>query len=373
MTVAHINTKQFALSEALSEYLNNKFIPQENFDNKSLYDFDFDIWSSLELAKTDNEVFSFLTTCYPQLGFAIQKGISQTTSYKNSVYKGYQIDNLIANTSFLNTENIHIEIYKSFAGNIPVFKCVSSASFTFIIQALLHKNEPIEIPDSMGAVLINGIANWKKIGTIKKEWYENNPICLHNDFHSFLQQNSSLYKDQLIILSSKNYSNITPEKLGLSPEKWKEYSYTIRKEHECTHLYTLKKYGNASNNLHDELIADYIGIIATKKVFEKKWLLTFLGLEEYPKYRIGARLENYIKTIKIDSPDFMVITYLMYNAIENLALFHNIIGNLSSETDLYCRIDTLCETSLLYIASSNGHKILVTNYKQKIFQSQSEL
>jgi hypothetical protein len=33
---------------------------------------------------------------------------------------------------------------------------------------------------------------------------------------------------------------------------------SIREEHECTHLYTLKKYGVHQIVLHDELIADYI-------------------------------------------------------------------------------------------------------------------
>ncbi len=47
------------------------------------------------------------------------------------------------------------------------------------------------------------------------------------------------------------------------------------------------------NNLHDELIADYAGITAAVGRYRAGWFLRFLGLEGFPAYRAGGRLDLY--------------------------------------------------------------------------------
>ena len=59
-------------------------------------------------------------------------------------------------------------LYKSFAGNVPVIVISDESDFVKIAQALLYRNSPKEIPMSMGACLINGINNWRKINLLKK-------------------------------------------------------------------------------------------------------------------------------------------------------------------------------------------------------------
>ena len=64
-------------------------------------------------------------------------------------------------------------------------------------------------------------------------------------------------------------------------------------EHECAHYLTKRVTGSMSNNLLDELLADYVGIVAAAGTYRGDWALEFLGLEDYPAYRNGARLQNY--------------------------------------------------------------------------------
>lgn len=53
----------------------------------------------------------------------------------------------------------------------------------------------------------------------------------------------------------------------------------LRREHECTHYYTKKFYGSASNNLHDELIADFFGIYAAFGYYQAKLFKHFMGID----------------------------------------------------------------------------------------------
>lgn len=154
--------------------------------------------------------------------------------------------------------------------------------------------------------------------------------------------------------------------MGLDENLWLSYSISIREEHECTHLYTLKKFGVASNNLHDELIADYIGIVKTIGTYNKSWMLMFMGLENYPKYRQGARLENYTSANKLSKEDFKQLVTIIKMAIENISIFHESLGNLQLNRDQMCRIDALCDTSLEELSSTNGASLLIDNYIKKL-------
>ena len=45
--------------------------------------------------------------------------------------------------------------------------------------------------------------------------------------------------------------------------EWKKKSLTLRKHHECTHYFTKQVYGISENILHDEVMADFIGMYET--------------------------------------------------------------------------------------------------------------
>jgi hypothetical protein len=347
------------LSHALKEYLLNKFDNKQPLSEESKNEF----WDDYSKNNTNENIFDLLKRCYPQLNLPIETGIEKSELYKEFVLKG-KIDftSLPAALELIDSKNIKFENNTCLAGKIPVLTISNKEDFVKIIQSLLHKNNPVEVPQSMGAVLINGVNNWERIKILKSQWQAKNPSGNWNQEFSNVILNKSLYKDKLIILSSKPYSNVAAKQLGLTEDIWISYSVSIRKEHEFTHLYTLKRYGHASNNLHDELIADYIGIIKTIGYYDKTWMLHFMGLEEYPKYRRGARLENYVKDNRLSREDFRQLIKIVKNAIEIISLFDKHLGKLNSDKDQVCRVDALCETGLIELASQNGAVLLLEKY-----------
>jgi hypothetical protein len=91
-----------------------------------------------------------------------------------------------------------------------------------------------------------------------------------------------LYQDRLIILSAGPYSNVTASNLGLTETEWQQLSLKIRLEHESTHYFTRRFFGSMRNNIADELIADYRGIVAALGYYRSDWFLHFVGLESFP-------------------------------------------------------------------------------------------
>jgi AraC-like DNA-binding protein len=87
--------------------------------------------------------------------------------------------------------------------------------------------------------------------------------------------------------------------MGLDEQEWLQLSLIIRLEHECIHYLTSRLFNLMRNNLLDELIADYGGIVAACGYYRADWFLRFLGLESFPDYRAGGRLENYHHAITL--------------------------------------------------------------------------
>ena len=349
------------LSENLKSYLANRFLSAS--EKRVIEDL---FWVENNNA-FHRKPIEFLKLCFPQLCFPIEKGVGESKLYRDATLKG-KFNNFEGEKNFLklnDKDSIQLFLYKSFAGNVPVIVISDESDFVKIAQALLYRNSPKEIPMSLGACLINGINNWQKINLLKKEWQNKSPAndTWSYEFKEHILPYPSLYKDKLILLSKKKYSGVESNAVGLAENEWLEISFKIRLEHECTHLFTLSQFGIASNNLHDELIADYIGITKALGNFNKEWMLLFLGLEQFPNYRKGARLENYIENFNFE--DFSKLKNIIKNAVENICLFDLEIGkHNSSDEELIRRIKTLCKVSLLDISSKKGNLILIDEYSR---------
>ncbi|MDD2189725.1 MAG: hypothetical protein PHV71_03495 [Eubacteriales bacterium] len=170
---------------------------------------------------------------------------------------------LFANVSLNNYNSMHTQLYQSFGGKIPIMYMKDRDEFEKLICEILYKGVKREIPASMGALTIKG---WKDI---------------------FGQSHRA------ILLSDGYYSAVLPEEIDIDPEDWKQKSLILRRAHECTHYYTLRAYGFMNNALKDELIADTMGLIESFGEYRHDLFLRFMGLENYPEYRWGGRLQNY--------------------------------------------------------------------------------
>lgn len=154
-------------------------------------------------------------------------------------------------------DKVKIEIYNSVAGNIPVIYAFNEPDFYELVTKIIHKGKKMPNLEKTGASFAFGLTN------------------------------------KFIILSNKPYSNIEAQKLGLDEQTWKDYSILIRREHECTHYFTKRFLGSSRNNLHDELVADFAGILSASGEYHANWFLVGMGLDEYPKEQDFGRFPVY--------------------------------------------------------------------------------
>jgi len=354
--------------EEVLAYTKNKFRFNSTLNKNREIDKQFiSTWNAYKAESEKIGVFKMLQSKFKQFQFPIQKNISIEQDYKNATLRGKTTlhNPLATGLSLKKPDELKLIIYHSIAGTIPVLIVANDADFISVIQALSHKNEPVDIPQAMGAAFINGINNWDRINTIKKEWESKNH---YESWGMFFKENilpkPELYKDKLIVLSTKPYSAVSAADLGISLETWKKYSLEIRLEHECTHLFTLKNYGEMANNMHDELLADYMGIRKVLGTFNKSWFFHFIGLEDYPDYRLGARFENYLGNPSISNNAFKLLQTIVKKAADNLELFDNQLGIHKSTEDRMCRLNSLCSLDLVELASEKGVEKLLTQYQK---------
>jgi hypothetical protein len=220
---------------------------------------------------------------------------------------------------------LQLRIHESVAGAIPVLITASRADFVSLVQAFTKQNEPVHVPHSMGACMVAGYNNWDRVRTYRAQWEAENSahhseIAWQAEFKRLVPQ-KHLYQDRFIILSDGPYSGITASDLGLSEEEWRRLSLAIRLEHECTHYFTKRIFGVMRKDVFDELLADYAGIVAAVGHYRADWFLRFMGLESFPDYREGGRLQNYVGELPPSSEAFKTIQAQVKAAAENLEQF----------------------------------------------------
>ena len=211
------------------------------------------------------------------------------------------------------------------------------------------------IPDAMGACIVGGFNNWDRLHALRREWEAGRAFAEHADWASAFRAivpQRELYQDRFIILSTGPYSAVPAAELGLGEAEWAEASLVIRREHECAHYFTRRAFGSMRNVLHDEIIADYCGITAAAGRFRADWFLRFMGLESFPAYRPGGRLENYRGDPPLSDPAFRVLQSLVHAAARTLEAWDRLQA--APPDDPAARaaaIVTLAGTSLEHLAA----------------------
>jgi hypothetical protein len=254
-----------------------------------------------------------------QLRFPVRAGMSKDSGYIAATTMGAEPPPAAATgLGLLAPEHCSVTLYPTPAGRIPMIVTAVRDDFVLLVWALTRRNEPFPLPDSMGACMIAGYRNWHRIRMISSS---SGPEAPFDPFSVQLQnrlRDKSAYQDRFIILSNGYYSGVSPAEIGLPDERWRQLSVLIRREHECAHYFTRRVFASMRNNLIDEIIADYCGIVAAQGFFRSDWMLRFLGLEHFPAYRAGARLENYRGTPTLSPAAFQVLQRLVKQVAENL-------------------------------------------------------
>ena len=284
-------------------------------------------WEPLVEESRERGAFAVLREHLPQLSFPIREGISQTEPYLAATRRGAPAADL-AETSGLELEHpeaVELALFASPAGRIPLLIARRRAELVALIRALTKRNEPVPVPPSQGALMVSGYNNWSRIRELRRRWESLDPeargtTSWAEEFQR-IQPQRELYQDRFILLSDGPYSAIPAADLGLEAEEWRELSLAIRRDHECAHYFTRRLFGSMRNNVLDELIADYTGLVSATGRFRAEWFLRFIGLEDFPRYRAGGRLDIYRGKPPLSDGAFTVLHALVKSAAENLERF----------------------------------------------------
>jgi hypothetical protein len=258
-----------------------------------------------------------------QLRFPIEEGISHTEAYRAATLRGASTEGMAEASGLVLTrpEELTLRVHQSPAGPIPVLIPGGREDFVSLVRALTMRNEPRPVPGSMGACMVSGFNDWERIRQYRRRWEGENgstsEAAWKEEFRRLVPR-KALYQDRFLILSDGPYSGVAAPEMGFPEDKWRRLSTTIRLEHECTHYFTLRVFGSMRNNILDELIADFMGITAAAGRYRSDWLLRFMGLESFPAYREGGRLQNYRGQPPLSDGAFRVLQALVKDASENL-------------------------------------------------------
>lgn len=303
-----------------------------------------EIWTRWAEEARQRGAFAVLADHLPQLRFPIHEGISQTADYRAATLKGVPPGGLQGATGLEleRPDAIELEIHPSPAGRIPVLLVRRRAEFAALVRALGRRNEPSPVPDSQGALMIGGFNNWARIRELRSRGEDVTATTP-----------KELYQDRFILLSDGPYSAVPAADLGLGEEEWKETSLAIRRDHECAHYFTRRLFGSMRNHAHDELIADWAGLVAATGRFRADWFLRFLGLEDPSRYRPGGRLDLYRGDLSDES--FGALHELIRSAAVNLESFDARPGTLKALARMLTALASLCLDEL---ASPDGQRLL---------------
>lgn len=286
-----------------------------------------------------------------QLQFPVAEGMSANPYYQLATRKGLPTHamKIATGTNLEAPSSLKVYLYQTYAGRIPVLETNNRRDFETLVRVFSHRNEPVNIPASMGACLIKGYNNWDRVARYKES--------TENFDFSQMKAQKELYQDAFLILTDNFYSGVPATMLGLSDEDWRRLSMTIRREHEATHYFTLRFLGSAKNHLLDEFIADYMGIVAANGKYRADWFLCFMGLENYPNFRHGGRLTNYLRNVELSDEAFGQLTTYLKRAANNMeSITDKNERDVNSDKGKYEMLLRLCQTDLLTLASNDVEK-----------------
>jgi hypothetical protein len=163
----------------------------------------------------------------------------------------------------------------------------------------------------MGACMVAGYNNWGRVAELRRRWEAGDVDAggARDWCTAFarLKPRKELYQDRFVLLSGGPYSGVPAEAMGMEPEEWSQASITIRLEHECAHYFTRRVLGSMRNNLLDELLADYAGIVAAAGGFRADWFLRFMGLDVEDGCRADGRIWTYRGNPPLSDTAFAVL------------------------------------------------------------------
>lgn len=289
--------------DALADYLGQSYpeLPAAELDLPLAEEPQIPFWrqyAAEALAAGTAGVARSLARRFPQLGFPVEAGISESAEYRRATRQGEAGPERRTPLGFEREELLSLHVEEGIAGAIPVLVARHRDDFVRLVRALTARNEPEPVPDAMGACLVKGLVNWDRVGAQRREFEAALGRAATEEewaaeMTSRIRPRKELWQDRLILLSDGPYSAVPAAELGLEPAAWRELSLALRLAHECFHCLTLRRHGRIRSHLLDELLADYVGSLAAFGSYDARRALRFLGLSSDEPAAPGGRWEIY--------------------------------------------------------------------------------
>ena len=306
----------------LLRYNENHFDPQglDRAGSLPLADEEFvATWSGYAREAAAAGAWAVLRRALVQLRFPVRTGASRLPAYAAAARGLVPVADDPAALGLRRPDAVRIEIHPTPAGRIPVVVAPCRHDFERLVQALTKRNEPFPVPASIGACMVAGYTNVDRLRRLKARWWERQSLPTESGWRQALASAPpAAYRDRFILASMTPYSAVPAARLGLPAAAWERLSLAIRMGHESMHYFTRRVFGSMKNLLLDELIADYAGITQAAGRFRADWMRLFLGLESYPRYRAGGRLEHYRGDPPLSDGAFRILQHLVKRAVDNL-------------------------------------------------------
>ncbi len=281
-------------------------------------------WAEWLARDREGSVYQRLRERLVELQFPIRTGISESELYRAVTRRGQRHPDPDADggLALIDPAGLKLWIQQTPAGRIPIIQTARRDDFVKLVQALTRRNEPLPVPAAMGACIVSGYNDWGRIEALRRDWEQGREadpsLAPWSDRFKELARQPALFQARFILLSSGAYSAVAAEQVGLSSAEWERKSAIIRREHECTHYFTRRVLGSMRNAPGDEIIADYMGLVESEGRYRADWFLRFMGLEEFPRYRTGGRLESYRGDPPLSEGAFSVMQSTVKRAAHNL-------------------------------------------------------
>ena len=176
-------------------------------------------WEEYQGEAEKNGAFETLKGRLAQLSFPIEKGISQTDFYRSATRKGVEPGKIPEATGLIlkRPDEFRFHLHDTPAGRIPILITAHRDDFVAVLRALTMRNEPEDIPEATGAMIISGYNNRDRIRTLRKNWEADHPddfggIGWAAEFQDIISQNSSIRTNSLF--------SATGPTAGWQPGKW---------------------------------------------------------------------------------------------------------------------------------------------------------
>ncbi|MCL1976479.1 MAG: hypothetical protein FWG61_10015 [Firmicutes bacterium] len=317
--------------EFIAENRFTKFPMEENLQEE-VFASDWE----LLLSRHTREPWEILREMFVELSFPIGSGQSKNPELLVALKRGILPSYPQGAWKPIAPAGIMVYLHPTPAGRLPVIECEADTDFIRLLQSLAYRCDSRPVPKSRGATIIKNYNNWARINMHR------------NSSTDGIPKDPALYRDCIALLSHRYYSGVTPEVFGLKSDEWRKKSLVLRREHEVAHYMTQRLYHSAKNEIHDEIIADFMGLTAAFGDYDPDKFLTFLGLENYPDYRAGGRLEIYLPT---NDKNFSLLCEILPQAAKNIAAYYY-----NTDGDRIRVFHALCRTSMADIVRGKLHE-----------------